>query len=175
MQTVDRDAMLEGMAKMWQLSGGGIAIPIYRSAGIITCPVDTTEDILASIAIPAGLLGPSGILKLKAAFLFTNNANNKTFKVRLGGIGGTILVSNVLTTQVFLNFDLTIWNRGAQNSQAAFYNAWAGGGSSNASSAGMTPAAIDTSAATTLVITGQKAVGSDSLTLEAGLAEVTPG
>lgn len=175
MQQVDRDAMLEGLAKAWQMSGNGVLIPLYRSAGIITCPADTNEDILASIAIPAGAMGLSGMLRLKAAFLFTNNANNKTIRARLGGIGGTILVSNTLTTQVFFNFDLNIWNRNAANSQGAYYNAWQGGGASAASSAGMTTAAIDTSAATTLVITGQKANGADSLTLEAALAELIPG
>jgi hypothetical protein len=125
---------------------------------------NTAENILATVTIPGGLMGPNGQLWVYTLWNYTNSANNKTLRVRLGGAGGTqaLAITQTTTTQVA---DLRIiQNAGAQNSQIFFDR-----GSvphPGATSVGVnTTAAIDTSATTTLVITGQKATAGETLSL----------
>lgn len=143
---------------------------LAKGAPATPTPADTTEDILATITVPAGLLGATGGLRSLAHFSFTNNANNKTIKARLGGIGGTAFFSSVATTQLFLKADVSIWNRAAASQYGGGAQQFTGGGGMVVS----TTSTIDTSAATTLVFTGQKAVSGDTLTLEGYTVELLP-
>lgn len=152
---------------------GGRYLPriLGASAVAVSGPADTNENILATITIQAGAMGLNGILRVTTCFSFTNSANTKAGRIRLGGIGGTAFLSQTgWTTQLGLEHITTIYNRGATNSQV-------GGGIGVADSgpvAGQTrvTGTIDTSAATTLVITGQKGLAGDTLTLESYLVEL---
>lgn len=131
------------------------------SAAVAAPSNDTNENILATINIP--ILPATALITFRAQTSQTNNANVKTMRMRLGGIGGTdIWTGTNIASQARYYFDGFIQNRGATNSQAS---AFVSGATALASST-ITTAAIDTSAATTLVITAQKATGTDTVTLE---------
>ncbi len=155
-------------------------MPLYRapkfrvlgsSAVGVSGGADTNENILATITVPAGAMGLNGILRWDALFTHTSSANNKILRVRFGGIGGTTYLSLTNTTTATYRDFGALQNRGAANSQV--------GKSSNsttsafsATGTAVTTSAIDTSAATTLVITGQKASAGETLTLEQYLVEL---
>lgn len=155
---------------MWVPVTGSVVLA--QSAVAVSCPVDATEDILATINVPAGLLGPNGLLRVSYLASFTNNANVKTWRVRLGGIGGTGLKTIALANNTTYQDSLWLANRGAANSQVSGIST---GSTFSIGSNGVITAAIDTSLATTLVITGQKATAGDTLTLESYLVEAFPG
>jgi hypothetical protein len=125
---------------------------------------NTTENILATVTLPGGTMGPNGQLWVYTLWNYTNSANNKTLRVRLGGAGGTQALAITHTTSTQFADLRVIQNAGVQNSQIFFDR-----GSTphpGATSTGVnTTAAIDTSATTTLVITGQKATAGETLTL----------
>lgn len=145
------------------------ALVLGASAAAVSCPADTSEDLLATVTIPAGIMGLNGILRIYHLWSFTSSANNKTPRVRLGGIGGTVYGSDVFTTSATWQDMRWIANRGAANSQI--------GGKSSAgiltfSTSSNITSSVDTSAATTLVFTGQKASAGETLTLEQYLVEL---
>lgn len=128
----------------------------------------TAEEVLATINIPA--LSAKSQIRIHAHFTCTNNANVKTVRARLGGLSGTIFFNPAVTSVAAGEFWGVIANRNATNSQ--FGNVTAGQFHGlGASGAGVT-GAVDTSVATTLVLTSQKATGTDTLTLEWFLVEI---
>jgi hypothetical protein len=150
------------------LSGNGILI-LDRSAVPVLCPADTTEDILATITIPAGAMGANGRIRITHEWSWTNDANAKTCKVRFGGAAGTAYHSSSLTTQTPMKVTTEIANRNSASSQ--FGSSLVLFGVTGITSL-TTTSAVDTTAATTIVITGQKAASGDTLTLESYLVEL---
>lgn len=151
------------------LTSVGAYYVLARSAVAVSCPADTTEDTLATIAVPANAMGANGLVRLTTHWSMTSSANNKTGRVRLGGTSGTAHQSAVWTTTAAARLKGEVANRGAVNSQV-------GGQESLTTAAGVTAvvttSAIDTSVATSLVITGQKASSGETLTLESYLVEL---
>lgn len=142
------------------------------SAVAVTAPADTNENILATIHIPAGVIGANGEVSYEVSYNCTNSANNKIVRARLGGIGGTILKTQTTTTQASSGFLGGFGNRNSQSSQvgdSANAVATIGGSSSN-----LVTSAVNTSVATTIVITGQKAVAGESLVLESYSFKLNP-
>lgn len=151
----------------------GAARILGASAVAVSGGADTNENILATITIPAGAMGLNGILRVWHSWTVTNSANNKILRVRLGGIGGTQMASATLTTSATAVCLTHIANRGAANSQISPPNASSTFlGLVAASSSALQTASIDTSAATTLVLTGAKASAGETLTLESYLVEL---
>jgi len=129
-------------------------VNLYNLATPVVLTGTTTETTLLTIPIKGGAMGLRGRLNEIAFFTMTNNANNKTFRAKIGGSTiATTTSSNLNATG--LNFWLL--NRNSQSSQ---YN-------NNANSF-----AIDTSVDFNLVITGQLANAADTLTLVALSLEV---
>jgi hypothetical protein len=143
---------------------------LSRSAAAITCPADATEDILATVAIPAGLLGVNGQLFIKTQWTCTNGANDKTFRVRLGGIGGTAFLNTTQTTILDYIAQTAIANRNSASSQLGTL----GSGLYGAGGSNFITGTIDTASAQDLVITGQKETSGESLILESYSVEVMP-
>jgi hypothetical protein len=144
----------------------------YWMSGVaVTLAADTAENIAATITLPAGIMG-LGALRIEVKWTATASANAKTCRARLGGIGGT---ENRL--QAFGASDITqraistIQNRATVSSQVGVING-AGTGGIGVSTGAHVTSTINTGAATTLVITGQKATGSETLTLESYLVEL---
>lgn len=125
----------------------------------------TTKTTLASILVPAGLVGLNGSLRVSALASCTNSANTKTLTFELAG---STLNTQTATTVASLFGTALISNRGSLSSQIARVYSPGGGGSFNTS-------AVNTAVDQILTISGQLALGSETMTLESYLVEVLPG
>mgnify|MGYP000629738659 FL=1 len=142
-------------------------IKIFSLSAPVSLTGSTSVVTLATITIPAGLLGANGKLKIYPLWATTNNANAKTLRVVFGGGSTcTTMVSQSVPNNSGL---LIIRNPNSESAQKCSSGLVAGIGSSSGSIASLT---VDTSAATTLTITGQLAVGTDTMTLEDLFVEV---
>lgn len=138
---------------------------IWQSSVAVTITADSTDEVIAAtVSLPANVMGANGRLTVEQLWTHVGaSANDKTMRVRLGGISGTAHCAVVNTTSAAWKDIRHIANRNATNSQMSQLAAAAG---ANTLGGAPTTGAIDTTAATTLVITGQKEVGSESLVLE---------
>ena len=141
-------------------------IKIFSLSAPVVLTGTTSATTLATIPIPAGLIGANGKLKIYPLWSTTNNANIKTLRVILGGSTCTTMTSQSVPNNSGL---VIIRNTNSESAQKTSSGLVAGIGSSTGSIASTT---IDTTAATTLVISGQLAVGTDTLTLEDLFVEV---
>lgn len=126
---------------------------------------NTNETTLATVSIPAGAMGTNGGLLIFSSWTTTNSANNKTPRIRLGGIGGTAFMAATYTTVATFSDARRIRNRNSASSQVASTGAATAvpfGGTSSA----ITTGTIDTSTAQDLVLTAQLGLGSETITLE---------
>jgi hypothetical protein len=149
----------------------GLPFSLAQSAVAASVTGTVAETVLATIAIPAGAMGANGLLRINTLWSMTSSANVKTPRVRLGGASGTEFYSQTHTTVVTLRQQTEIMNRNSQASQVGFPTI-AGGGGWSTSAQSRTTGAIDTSAETSLVISGQLANSGETLTLEAYNVEV---
>ena len=141
---------------------------LARSAVAASGAADTNENTLATITVPAGALGSSGAVRISCLFSYTNSANNKTLRVKFGG---TTYFSQVVTTTGLQSLTVGVSNRTSATQVGWFplnpnpYNAQAGSAVTSS---------VDTSAAVTILITGQKATAGETLTLECYSVEIMP-
>lgn len=126
----------------------------------------TTEATLATISFAGGEIGANGWIQVDTLWTTTNNANSKNLRIRVGGVAGTAMMDVNNTSAVFLFRPLVIVNSGSASSQKAQAPATNGTGSGSGTASPPT-ATVNTAAAWDLVITGQKGVSGDTLTLEA--------
>lgn len=143
-------------------SGGASFVPV-------SCPVDVTEDTLATITIP--VLSATSIIRVYTFWTHTNSVNNKTLRVRFSGAAGTQYLAAVVTTTATSEVMTVIGNTGATNSQAGGMFSSVTSTFGTTTNGGVT-SAVDTTAATSVVITGQKALNSETLTLTGYIVEV---
>ena len=146
----------------WGIVGGSVILGAY-GADLTVTAASTAEVDLVTLNIPAGLIGLNGQLVVTHFWEVTNNANTKTARVKLGGTAFFANATSLASVAIFLPPPTVIWSRNSQSSQMAF--AAANGNTSVATGTAKTTGTVDTSAATTLVISGQKATGSDTMTL----------
>jgi hypothetical protein len=142
---------------------------LAHSAAQVASTNTTSEEVLVTVAVPANAMGANGFLLADLVWNCTSNANVKTARVRFGasgaGTGGTVFNSPALTSTSGARFLARIANRNATNSQV--------GGSAPTNITGLATgaanaptSAIDTTAASEIAVTSQKATGTDSMTLE---------
>lgn len=155
--------------------GVGPEIVLAKSGAAISTPADTTEDTLVTVTVPANAMGANGFLRITTLWTFTSSGNNKTPRIRFSGAAGTIYMNPVFTTTVGLSQITVIANRNATNSQIGFASAATNGGLGTSSASANVTSAVDTTAASSVVITGQKASAGETLTLESYLVELIPG
>ena len=117
-------------------------------------------------------MGPNGILRVTTLWSYTNSANNKTLRVRLGGLSGTAFQANVVTASNIGVMQRTIQNRNSQASQIGFNAANAASYTTVGSGTSVATGSVDTSADQSIVITGQLASAGETVTLEACLVEL---
>jgi len=147
----------------------GMSYVLARSFAPASVTGTLAETDLATIDIPAGLMGPNGVLRIVCFWSFTNSANTKTVRNRFGAsplssLQVTAIGSSRTTSYAF--------NRNAENSQLG---STATQGISDGSSAGAwTNLAVDTTVAQTIRITAQLANAGESVTLEGYMVEVMP-
>lgn len=133
---------------------------------------DTAETQLASLTLPGGAMGPNGILRVTTLWNYTNSANSKTLRVRLGGLSGPAFQANVVTASNIGVMQRTIQNRNSQASQVGFNAANATSYTTVGSGTSVATGSVDTSADQNIVITVQLASAGETVTLEAWLVEL---
>lgn len=149
------------------------AFVLAQSAVAVSNTATTSEEALATVAIPARAIGPNGRLRITTTWTVTNSANTKTMRVRLGGLSGTAFMVSAQTAIVAEKTMTEIANRNSASSQVGFISTNTSGfGTGTGSNVTGT---INTAVAQDLVITGQKASSGETLTLESYLVEVLPG
>ncbi len=156
------------------LSTSGAVTGFTRPLGLLAtgsaAPNDLTEDILFTIKVPAGCMGLTGFVRLYLAWAHANNANGKTLRARLGGIGGTVIWTQAAANASQTRAQIMVGNTGAANSQLATS---IGQLDATLQNPATIAAAIDTSVDQTIVVTSQKAtVAGDSIVLQNAVAEL---
>ena len=141
-------------------------IKVFSLSAPVVLKDTTLATTLAIITIPAGLIGANGKLKIYPLWATTNNANIKTLRLNIGGMLCSTMVSQSIPNNSGL---LIIRNINSESVQKCSSGLVAGIGASSGSIASPT---VDTSAATNITISGQLAVGTDTLTLEDLFVEV---
>jgi hypothetical protein len=137
-------------------------------------PNNTSENVILSVPIPPNLIGPSGTIKITAHWGVPNNANNKTLRVRINGVAGTIICEQILSTgNTGCTFNTQMTNdvaATAQNSISWIFVIAATPSLVNYNSY----STADTTALATLDFTVQKAVSTDAVLVYAWLIEAYP-
>lgn len=146
-------------------------IVLGQSGAAASITGTVAETTLATVAIPANAMGAAGALRISALWSTTNNANNKTLSIRLGG---TVISAPVIASQASFSEIITLRNRGVANSQVTTPSAATGGGVGVSTSA-VTTTAIDTTASLALTLTATLANTGDTATLESYSVELLPG
>lgn len=142
---------------------------LAQSAVAQTVTGATTETTLATIAIPAGSMGGNGQFEVITVWSYTNSANNKVLRVKLGATQFTV---GTMTTTASSQLYTRVANRNSAASQVAHA---AGNAPGFASSSGaVTTGTIDTSTDQNITITGQLALGTESITLESFIVKLFP-
>ena len=147
---------------------------LAASAVAVSHTGNTSETALATIAVPAGAMGSNGIVRVTTVWTCTNSANNKTGRVRFGGLGGTAYGQWTETTNISFRAQCEIANRNSASSQVGFAlgtgsanePGWGATGSTNVTSS------IDTSAGVDVVISALLANSGETVTLERYLVEL---
>lgn len=158
-----------------QVGAKDVPYVIARGGTALSHTGDTSETVLATVAIPAGAMGPNGYLEILALWTVTSSTNTKTSRIRLGGIGGTAFAfpQLTLTTQPTHQELRVIQNRNDAAVQIAFSGGGAGGlGTVNAA---VTTGAVNTANAQDLVFTAQLGSAGDTITLERYIVKVCYG
>lgn len=148
---------------------GGVVQIIGKSAVATNAPADTNENTLATVTVPARALGSNGAIRLKAFYTYTNSGNSKTLRIKFGG---TTFIAVARTSQQSSFFEVTIANRNATNSQVAFGSYGTHGDNTLTTYNSAATGAVDTTSAQSLTLTGQKASGAETITLEAYTVEL---
>lgn len=143
---------------------------IAHSAVAVSHTGDINETVLATIAIAANRMGANGIIKVTSTWSHTNNANNKTMRIRLGGLAGTALLNTTVTTTLTSQTVQYISNRNSALSQVSFTSATMA--AFTTTTGGLATASQDTAAPQDLVLTGLLANAGDMITLERYVVEV---
>jgi hypothetical protein len=123
----------------------------------------TSEEILATIPIPAGIMGKNGTVRVLTQWEMTNGANNKITRVRFGttGTSSDIVMTNTLTTQNSARYLSETQNKNSEASQTSFQS-----GAISASGVSSLLTTVNTAVAQNMYICGLKGVAGDTLTLK---------
>lgn len=134
---------------------------------------DATETTLATVTLPAGIMGANGLVRISTVWAYTNSANAKTIITRFGGTAGTIYRTLSPTTTATFKDTILIHNVNATNSQKANNSSSTTGGYGTTAAALIT-SAIDTTATVDIVFrcNWAGAVAGETIALESYLVEV---
>ena len=141
-------------------------ITYYSLATPVVLKETTAETTLVTLTIPAGLIGSNGKVKMYPLYSMTNNANNKSLRVKLGG---STAFSTVVSNSSQSSALVIIRNIGSESVQKSSTSVVSGLGNIGIALATL---AIDTSVATTITVTGQLANSADTMTLEGFFMEI---
>jgi hypothetical protein len=148
------------------------AYVLAQSAAAVASTNTTSEEVLATITIPANALGANGRIEVTVSWTHTNSANAKTMRMRYSGGGSTVLQTLSATTTASSSGRAGFSNRNATNSQVAISASSVGSYGSSANA--LVTFSVDTTASSSIVISSQKATGTETLTLESYSAIMYP-
>lgn len=138
---------------------------LAASATSLSGAADTNENTLATILVPAGSMGASGMIRVTTLWSANNSVNNKIFRIKFGGtqFSGRVVSSTTLTfyDQVLIS------NRTASTQVSNQTN-----GVFGISTAAVATGTVDTTVNQNVTLTVQKASGADTATLESYLVEL---
>lgn len=149
-----------------QLAASRQDVVTISSSGVaVTAPADTSENILATIAIPAGMMGKNTTLDVQFLMNFTGSTNSKTIAAKFGPtLGGASIITSV-TTATAANLAANMWaslkNRGDYKKQSRIQNVGVG-----PLTIAATETTIDTTVDNYIYITGTKASAGEVMKLE---------
>jgi len=155
-------------------NGSGFSL-LAKSGTSASITGTVTETPLATIAIPANLLGANGQIRINAYWTITNSGNNKTLRVRMGGGGitGQVEFAGTMTTVTPIWSNTLIANSNAVNTQFSVSEAPRGvDGLIVVGFNGATT--VDMTAAQSLVITAQLVNVGETITLNGFSVEYAP-
>jgi hypothetical protein len=133
----------------------------------------TTEIASATITLPAAALGANGFFEAAHSWAASpNNANAKTGRVRFTGLAGTIFHTVACASGLSCGGYQRVFNKGAQAVQTSGHAAAAL--IPAVSGVDLVRGTIDSSVATTIVISSQKATATDNHILENFAIDVWP-
>lgn len=135
-----------------------------RFAGTSSVTGTTSETALRTTTIPANLLGINGGIYAMMTATQTNSGNNKTLRLRLGGISGTAFYNLAQSTISQWSSVCRFRNAGAANSQQSGSNPGATAGLGALALAYVT-GAVDTTAAQDVVVSGELATSGETFSL----------
>ena len=143
-----------------------------QSAAQIVAPTDTSENVLATISVTNGIMTGAGCIRWDVVLSTDNNANAKTLRIRLGGIGGSVLFTRSITSTTGNTLLGRTCNRNSASSQYTWLVTGSTHGGGVFASGAPTVTSVDTTSTQSLVITMQKATGADAVALEAYSVEL---
>jgi hypothetical protein len=135
-------------------------VEVLSSSAVAAASVLTAADeVLGSFTVRAGTIGVNSIIQIEPLWTFTNSANNKILKVRIGSV---TVYSATRTTSVKEAPLIVLANRNSLASQIQPYdNAYV-----TAGAGAPTTYTINFANPVTVDITGQRANDGDTLKLE---------
>lgn len=133
---------------------------------------NTTETALATISIPAGIMGTNKILRIQSFWTVTANTNTKTARHRFGGLAGTEFGRSLATATAANPRHIVdyIMNRNSASAQLGQYIS--SRTTDTIPTSGTISGTIDTTLAQDFILTGQLGTGTDTITLEAYIIEL---
>lgn len=137
-------------------------VALCQSAVATAVTGTASETTQATCTIPAGLIGANGQVEVEVLQTFTNNANNKTVRIKLGG---STIYSTAIASTLTAQIRKRIANRNSQSSQIST----AAGVAVELGISGLGTVATyteNTAAAVNLLITCQLATTTDTCQLE---------
>lgn len=144
------------------------SINFYDLSAAVVLTGTTSITTLATITIPAGLIGANGKVKFYPLWSNTNNANTKTLRVVLNG--ATTVYTGTSQHNAHNSGLLILRNFNSETAQRMSSGMTAGLGSSAGSIAATT---VNTTVPVTVAITGQLANSADTMTLEGLFLEIS--
>lgn len=139
-----------------------------RSAVASSVTGTASETTLATVVVPAGLLGVNGALRISSLWSMTNNANAKTLRYKAGA--STYFQGAGASNASLIDPGQLIRQRNAVSVQVSRPNASVNLAGMNGNA--VTVSGTDFSTDQSLLFTGQLGVTTDTITLEQYLVEV---
>jgi len=139
--------------------GGGVSPILVVSndntiATLTGTGANTTETVLKTVTLPA--LAANSTIDIDSLWSCSTSANNKTYRIRLGGIGGSIVMAFIETTNVCRQHKTIIRNNNSTSAQKFLASTVSVG--YGPTTTAMATSAIDTSTPVTLVFTAHLSV-----------------
>lgn len=154
-------------------SGGGGSTLLASSSVAVAGANDTNENTLATITINNADILANGCIKWAAVLTNNNNANNKTWNIKLGGTGGTAYFNRNTLNTTGVTVSGIICNRNSASSQIGGLLAGMTHTGTAFTGASVT-SSVNIGTSTTLVITATKTTGTDTMTMESYIVEKFP-